>query len=98
LAWYTSKVDDQAEEDKTGECDDFDKREPEFDLAEPLDTEAVDRDDLRLNTLLVTIRGALTNAMKMVTQAAPLIEVFQYRITKEPATIWLGLMMRYLQR
>lgn len=40
----------------------------------------------------------LTKTMKIVTHAAPLIEVFQYRMTSEPATIWFGLMMRYLQR
>jgi hypothetical protein len=33
-----------------------------------------------------------------VTQAAPLIDEFQKRMTSAPATIWLGEMMRYLHR
>lgn len=38
---------------------------------------------------------AKTKTMKMTHQTAPLTDVFQYRITRAPATIWLGLMMRY---
>lgn len=45
LAWDTSEVDDETEENETSEGDDLDEGEPEFDLSEPLDTETIDSDD-----------------------------------------------------
>ena len=73
--------------------------------------------------LMPKVLIAMTNTMRMVTQAAELMVAFQnlkwnrgpvstpplgsthanqprfaYRMTKAPATIWLGLMIKYLQR
>lgn len=45
LTGDTSEVDNETDEDEAGEGDDLDQREPEFNLAEPLDTQAVDSDD-----------------------------------------------------
>lgn len=97
LTRNTSEVDDQTEEDETGKGDDLDEGQPELDLSKPLDTETVDCDNLRrqLATNGHDDRGTRTKAMKMVTQAAPLIDWFQYRMTRLPATIWLGLMIKY---
>lgn len=50
----TSEVDDETKENETGEGDDLDKRKPEFDFSEPLDTETIDSDDkldIRLDPL-----------------------------------------------
>lgn len=45
LAWDTSEVDDETEENETSEGDDLDEREPELNLSEPLDTKTIDSDN-----------------------------------------------------
>lgn len=45
MSWDTSEIDDETEEDEARQGNDLDERQPEFDLAKPLDTETIDGDD-----------------------------------------------------